>query len=163
MSDLKCEIVTPDLVFSNNLFLNSSCSEEYNTNYSSSSFFTGYSKINTTCTTGLCSTLCEYSSDSSTSGTRIGFIGSNGRDLSIDKYYRFTYQTSRFSSFNLTLCKTVESTDILVDKLNSVSYDDLYNEITPITPFLVFLIIFSFSYFVLRKVINSSSSGKSDI
>lgn len=148
-------------------YLNSTCSIQSNSNQRVSDYFTGYSKIKTVksgSSATNCGVICEYDDINSSNYTRSTLIcGETTLDPS--KYYRISglanYELNLYSK--LYKCSEFTQVQKIGQKLNGIDSDDLYSDLSYMTPFVIFLIIFSFSYLVLKRVIKSSSRGDSNI
>lgn len=129
-----------------------------------SDYFTGYDKIIANFNTSSTSSayLCQYDD---TSGTpvynRITMRTGNTYDLDNTKYYKISTRvaTGFANTSYLQKCRQLTPVQQVAQNLNSIDSDDLYDDMLTMTPFLIFLVIFSFSYLVLRKVVKSSSNG----
>lgn len=147
--------------------LNATCGIQSSSNSRVSDYFIGYSKINTIkygASATNCGVICEYDDINSSNYTRSTLICG---ETTLDplKYYRIsgpsTYELNLYSK--LYKCSELTQVQKIGQKLNDIDSDDLYSDLSVMTPFLIFLVIFSFTYFVLRRVIKSSSRGDSNI
>lgn len=133
-----------------------------------SDYFTGYDEIVVSFDTSSTSTayLCTYDDTLQPNPTyRTTLSNGNTYQLDASKFYRVSTRTAtNFSNLTkLRSCTQFTPIEEVKYKLNSIDVNDLYSDLSDMTPFLIFLIIFSFSFLILRKIIKSSSRGDSNI
>lgn len=148
--------------------LNSTCGLASGTAFYYSDYFTGYDEIVVSFDTSSTSTayLCTYDDAQGTNASyRTTLSNGNTYQLDPSKFYRVStrYATNFSDLTKLRSCTQFTPIDEVKYKLNSIDSNDLYSDLSIMTPFIIFLIIFSFSYLVLKRVIRSSSRGDSNI
>ena len=143
-------------------YLNNSCTNTSNTSQRVSDYFTGYDKIiaNIPNVSGICGVICQYDDTNGSNYVR-SQLQCGTTNLDKTKYYRISSASNNnFPSYaKLSICTQKPKTQIIKENLNSIDDDALYGYLLTMTPFLIFLVIFSFSYLVLRRVVKSSSNG----
>lgn len=151
------------ITFTNGQYLTNSCDIKNHGSQQLSNLFTNISEISITCNSSQCAKLCEFTDSNMNGGIFTNLYNNGSYQLDSSKYYLMS--SSSVVGLNVVIdnCITLTPREEIRNKLNNISTNQIYNEINPIIPFLIFLVIFSFSFFVLKKVVRSSSKGNINI
>lgn len=165
---LRCETKTDELHFNSNQALLSDCTINSSaTWWKTSDLISNADYISASVDSSITYYiyLCKYDKNGVSQG-RSQYQYTIDTDLDLDYDYRITYRydnNHKFLTNSVRYCYNESNIQPIVNNLNDITENDIYSEIVPIIPFLSTLVIFSFAYFVLCRVIKSSSRGDSNV